>query len=42
MAIDADTVLTWRNFGVSNRLKGEAGTPLTITVKRPSTALTRY
>ncbi len=35
VAIDADTVLTWHNSQVSNRLKGEAGTPLTITVKRP-------
>lgn len=38
VAIDADTVLTWHNSQVSNRLKGEAGTPLTITVKRPTTA----
>jgi carboxyl-terminal processing protease len=35
MAIDTDTVLTWHNSEVSKRLKGEAGTPLTVTVKRP-------
>lgn len=35
IAIDNDTVLTWHNSQVSERLKGEAGTPLTVTVKRP-------
>lgn len=35
VAIDNDTVLNWHNQQVSSRLKGEAGTPLRVTVKRP-------
>ena len=35
LKIDNDTVTSWRSSQVSDRLKGEAGTPLSITVKRP-------
>lgn len=33
--IDNDTVIDWTSDKVSARLKGQAGTPLEITVKRP-------
>lgn len=35
MVIDGDTVLGWKSDKVSARLKGQAGTKVTITVKRP-------
>lgn len=34
MKIDNDTVLGWKSSKVSDRLKGQAGTPLTVVVKR--------
>ena len=33
--IDNDTTLGWKSSKVSERLKGQAGTPLTVVVKRP-------
>ena len=33
--IDNDTTLGWKSSKVSERLKGQAGTPLTVDVKRP-------
>lgn len=33
--IDNDTVVGWKSDNVSARLKGQAGTPVSITVKRP-------
>lgn len=33
--IDNDTVVGWKSDDVSARLKGQAGTPVSITVKRP-------
>ena len=35
MVIDGDTVLGWKSDKVSARLKGQAGTKVTVTVKRP-------
>ena len=35
VAIDGDTVLGWQSAKVSERLKGQAGTKLSLTVKRP-------
>ena len=35
MMIDNDTVTSWHSAQVSERLKGQAGTPLKVTVKRP-------
>lgn len=35
VAIDNDTVTGWKSDAVSARLKGQAGTPVKITVKRP-------
>lgn len=35
MSIDNDTVTGWKSSKVSERLKGQAGTPLRVTVKRP-------
>lgn len=35
MAIDGDTVTGWTSSQVSERLKGQAGTPVKVTVKRP-------
>jgi carboxyl-terminal processing protease len=35
LKIDNDTVTSWRSQQVSDKLKGEAGTPLSVTVKRP-------
>lgn len=35
VAIDNDTVTGWKSDAVSSRLKGQAGTPVKITVKRP-------
>lgn len=37
LKIDDDTVKGWKSDAVSARLKGQAGTPLSITVKRPWT-----
>ena len=33
--IDGDTTLGWENSKVSSRLKGKAGTKVTVTIKRP-------
>lgn len=33
--IDNDTTLSWKSSKVSERLKGQAGTPLTVVVQRP-------
>ncbi len=33
--IDNDTVLGWKSAKISERLKGQAGTPLTVVVQRP-------
>jgi len=33
--IDGDTVTTWKSSEVSKRLKGQAGTKVNVTVKRP-------
>lgn len=35
VSIDNDTVLGWKSSKVSERLKGQAGTSLRVTVKRP-------
>lgn len=35
LTIDADTVKGWSSSQVSERLRGQAGTDLTVTVKRP-------
>ena len=35
ITIDDDTVTSWTSAQVSERLKGQAGTPVKITVKRP-------
>lgn len=35
MMIDGDTTLGWENSKVSSRLKGKAGTKVTVTIKRP-------
>lgn len=35
LKIDDDTVTGWKSDQVSGRLKGQAGTPVSITVKRP-------
>ena len=35
LMIDTDTVTGWKSDSVSARLKGQAGTPVTIQVKRP-------
>lgn len=37
LKIDDDTVTGWKSDQVSARLKGQAGTPVSITVKRPYT-----
>ncbi|MDE7387071.1 MAG: PDZ domain-containing protein [Muribaculaceae bacterium] len=37
LKIDDDTVTGWKSDKVSARLKGQAGTPVSITVKRPYT-----
>ncbi len=36
--IDSDTVTTWKSAKVSERLKGQANTPLKIQIKRPYVA----
>lgn len=38
MAIDGDTVLGWKSDKVSERLKGQAGTKVSVMVKRPYVA----
>ena len=38
VAIDGDTVLGWQSAKVSERLKGQAGTKLSLVVKRPYVA----
>ncbi len=38
VAIDGDTVLGWKNDKVSNRLKGQAGTKVSLLIKRPYVA----
>lgn len=38
LKIDDDTVTGWKSDQVSARLKGQAGTPVSITVKRPYAA----
>ena len=35
IAIDNDTVSSWASEKISNRLKGQPGTPVRVTVKRP-------
>ncbi|MCM1448783.1 MAG: S41 family peptidase [Clostridiales bacterium] len=37
LMIDGDSVAGWKSDAVSAKLKGQAGTPLSITVKRPWT-----
>lgn len=38
LMIDNDSVVGWKSDAVSAKLKGQAGTPLSITVKRPYAA----
>ncbi|MBE6317460.1 MAG: S41 family peptidase [Bacteroidales bacterium] len=38
VAIDGDTVLGWKSDKVSSRLRGQAGTRLKLTIKRPYVA----